>query len=238
MSNLVNQWQVTQGLQVAIDGPSGSGKGTIAAKLGEELGLPVLDTGLLYRYIGWRADEMNVSLDDENAVLSMLESAVASMEWKAEGIFFIQAEEKKDCTSLLRSESAGSCASKVAAMPKVREALLDVQRDIAKLGCIMDGRDIGTVVLPEAQVKFFLTASQRERARRRWSQLKAKGEEVNLEHIANELKVRDARDTDRDCAPLEKAIDAIHIDSTIMSMDDVVERILNVLERRKLIIKP
>jgi cytidylate kinase len=234
----MRSWQVSDGLQVAIDGPSGSGKGTIAAMLGAELGLPVLDTGLLYRYIGWRVEEEGVLLDDENSVLSMLEDAVAAMDWKAEGVFFNQAGEKKDCTSALRSENAGARASQVAAMPKVRAALLDVQRQIAKQGCVMDGRDIGTVVLPDAQAKFFLTASQRERARRRWSQLKGKGEEVSLDYVAAELKARDARDMDRDCAPLEKAEDAISIDSTTMSMDDVVERMLNILERRKLIIKP
>ncbi len=231
----MSRWQCIQGLQVAIDGPSGSGKGTIAAMLGDELGLPVLDTGLLYRYMGWYVEEHGASLDDENAVLSMLGDAVAVMDWRADGIFVAQGNEKKDCTSLLRSESAGSSASKVAVMPQVRVALLGVQRDIAKLGCVMDGRDIGTVVLPDAQAKFYLTASQRERARRRWSQLKAKGEEVDLDSIAADLKARDARDIDRDCAPLEKAMDAIQIDSTTMSMDDVVDRILNVLERRKLI---
>jgi len=237
MSGLVCEWQVSQGLQIAIDGPSGSGKGTIAAMIGEALALPVLDTGLLYRYVGWRADEEGVSLDDENAVLSMLDTAITSMVWKAEGIFLKEGDAEKDCTSRLRDENAGARASKVAAMPQVRAALLDVQREIAKLGCVMDGRDIGTVVLPDAQAKFFLTASQRERARRRWSQLKAKGVDADLERIAAELKARDARDMDRDCAPLVKAVDAIHIDSTIMRMDDVVERILNVLERRKLINK-
>jgi len=233
----MSRWSVNPSLQIAIDGPSGSGKGTIAALVGEELALPVLDTGLLYRYIGWRAEEESVSLDDENAVLSMLNGAITSMVWKADGIFFKEADVEKDCTSQLRDENAGARASKVAAMPQVRAALLDVQRDIAKLGCVMDGRDIGTVVLPDAQAKFYLTASQRERARRRWSQLKAKGEDADLERIAAELRERDARDTDRDCAPLEKAMDAIHIDSTTMTMDDVVDRILNVLERRKLINK-
>ncbi len=233
----MSRWLVNQGLQIAIDGPSGSGKGTIAALIGEELALPVLDTGLLYRYIGWRAEEEAVSLDDENAVLSMLDNAITSMVWKADGIFFKEADVEKDCTSQLRDENAGARASKVAAMPQVRAALLDVQRDIAKLGCVMDGRDIGTVVLPDAQAKFYLTASQRERARRRWSQLKAKGADADLERIAAELRERDERDTDRDCAPLEKAMDAIHIDSTTMTMDDVVDRILNVLERRKLINK-
>ncbi len=229
----MSRWLVTAGLQLAIDGPSGSGKGTIAKLMGEELCLPVLDTGLLYRFIGWRADEAGLTLDDEQAVLQILPTMISTMAWKAQGIFF----EQKDCTSLLRSESAGSRASKVAAMPQVREALLDVQRELARLGCVMDGRDIGTVVLPEAQAKFYLTASQRERARRRWSQLKEQGKNADLERIAAELKDRDARDMDRDCAPLEKAKDAVHVDSTIMRMDDVVERILNVLERRKLITK-
>ncbi len=233
----MSRWQVIDGLQIAIDGPSGSGKGTIAALVGAELALPVLDTGLLYRYIGWRAAEQGVSLDDENAVLSMLDRAIASMLWKPQGIFLKEADVEKDCTSQLRDENAGARASQVAAMPQVRAALLGVQRDIAKMGCIMDGRDIGTVVLPDAQAKFFLTASQRERARRRWSQLKAKGEDADLERIAAELKARDARDKDRDCAPLEKAVDVIHIDSTTMRMDDVVDRILNILERRKLIKK-
>ncbi|MDQ7003083.1 MAG: (d)CMP kinase [Ghiorsea sp.] len=233
----MSKWQVKQGLQIAIDGPSGSGKGTIAALIGQTLALPVLDTGLLYRYVGWRAEEDAVLLDDENAVLSMLDSAIKTMVWKAEGIYFKQGDVEKDCTSSLRSENAGARASKVAAMPQVRAALLDVQREIAKLGCVMDGRDIGTVVLPDAQAKFFLTASQRERARRRWSQLKAKGEEADLERISAELRERDERDKDRDCAPLAKAVDAIHIDSTTMMMDDVVDRILNVLERRKLINK-
>ena len=233
----MSRWSVNQGLQIAIDGPSGSGKGTIAALIGEELALPVLDTGLLYRYVGWRAEEEGVSLDDENAVLSMLGDAINAMVWKADGIFLKEADDEKDCTSQLRDENAGARASQVAAMPQVRAALLDVQRNIAKLGCVMDGRDIGTVVLPNAQAKFYLTASQRERARRRWSQLKAKGEDADLERIAAELRERDERDTDRDCAPLEKALDAIHIDSTTMAMDDVVDRILNVLERRKLINK-
>jgi len=233
----MSSWQCVEGLQIAIDGPSGSGKGSIASMLGEALDLPVLDTGLLYRFVGWRAASAQVSLDDEEAVLNMLNDAVKDMEWQAKGIFFGEGVEKKDCTSLLRSESAGSNASKVAAMKDVRHALLEVQRDIAKLGCVMDGRDIGTVVLPDAQGKFFLTASQRERARRRWNQFKAKGEDADLDSIAAELKARDARDMSRDCAPLEKAVDAIHIDSTTLSMDDVVDRMLTVLERRKLITK-
>lgn len=229
----MSSWQTVQGLCIAIDGPSGSGKGTIAHLLGQELLLPVLDTGLLYRYLGWRTEVMGVSLNDADAVLNVIPQAIQAMDWRVEGIYF----EQKDCTSLLRSEDAGSRASKVAAMSKVRSALLDVQREVSQRGCVMDGRDIGTVVLPDAQAKFFLTASQRERARRRWSQLKTNGKPADLELIAVELKKRDERDMERDCAPLVKAADAIHIDSTTMRMDDVVDRILNVLERRKLMTK-
>jgi len=226
-------WQVNAGLRIAIDGPSGSGKGTIATLLGQTLALPVLDTGLLYRFLGWQAEENQVSLHDENAVLALIPEAISQMDWRAEGIFLAQ----NDCTSLLRGEDAGSRASLVAAMPQVRASLLDVQRKIAKLGCVMDGRDIGTVVLPDAEAKFFLTASQRERARRRWAQLKEKGQDFSIEQIADELRERDARDMARECAPLEQAVDAIRIDSTTLRMDDVIDRMMTVLERRKLITK-
>ena len=226
-------WQVNAGLRIAIDGPSGSGKGTIATLLGQTLALPVLDTGLLYRYLGWQAEENQVSLHDENAVLALIPQAISQMDWRAEGIFLAQ----NDCTSLLRGEDAGSRASLVAAMPQVRASLLGVQRQIARLGCVMDGRDIGTVVLPDAEAKFFLTASQRERARRRWAQLKEKDQDFSIEQIADELRERDARDMARECAPLEQAVDAIRIDSTTLRMDDVIDSMMTVLERRKLIIK-
>ncbi len=224
-------WKPIEGLQVAMDGPSGSGKGTVARLVGEELGLPVLDTGLLYRFAGWQTAETDVDMMDEQTVLQVLQAVLPKMDWRAEGIFF----ESKDCTSLLRGEDVGSLASQVAHYPKVRGLLLDVQRDIALSGCVMDGRDIGTVVLPDAQAKFFLTASQRERARRRWAQLHVKDKELSIEQVADELMARDERDAGRDCAPLERAKEAIQIDSTIMRVDEVVDRILAVLERRDLI---
>lgn len=224
-------WQVTQGLQVAIDGPSGSGKGTIAAALGSALGLPVLDTGLLYRFVGWLCEREGVDAGDEGTVLSLLKQHLPEMEWRAEGIFYV----KEDCTSRLRGEDVGALASRVAALPEVRQTLLARQRELARQGCIMDGRDIGTVVLPEAQAKFFLTASQRERARRRWQQLHGRGADVSLEQVLDELKARDERDAGRDCAPLIKADGAIQIDSTTMRIDEVVDRMLGVLERRQLI---
>jgi len=221
------------GLRIAIDGPSGSGKGTVAAMVGRELALPVLDTGLLYRFLGWLATEKGVFLDDEDAVLKLLESVISDIRWRAEGIFF----ENRDCTPLLRGEDVGACASQVAALSRVRATLLDLQRKLAEQGCVMDGRDIGTVVLPDAQAKFFLTASRRERARRRWTQLNQSGVEASLQQIVDDLKVRDTRDSGRDCSPLEKAKDAIEIDSTTLRIDEVVDRVLVVLERRELIKK-
>lgn len=226
-----SDWIPVAGLRIAVDGPSGSGKGTVARLIGEELGLPVLDTGLLYRFLGWLSGERGAGLDDEDTVHALLTEAMAAIEWRAEGIFF----ENRDCTHLLRSEDVGARASKVAAMPKIRAALLDVQRRLAVNGCVMDGRDIGTVVLPDAEAKFFLTASQRERARRRWAQLNDAGVDVSMERIISDLKARDERDSGRDVAPLERAEDAIRIDSTTLRIDEVIDRILAILERRELI---
>ena len=227
----MGEWMPVSTLRIAIDGPSGSGKGTVAAMVGKELGLPVLDTGLLYRFLGWLATERQVALDDADAVLELLQRVIDGIEWRAAGIFF----ENRDCTQLLRGEDVGASASKVAAMPKVRRMLLELQHKLAEQGCVMDGRDIGTVVLPDAEAKFFLTASQRERARRRWSQLNERGADIPLQQIVEDLKARDERDSGRDCSPLEKAKDAIQIDSTTMRIDEVVDRVLAVLERRELI---
>lgn len=227
----MGEWTPASRLRIAIDGPSGSGKGTVASMVGKELGLPVLDTGLLYRFLGWLAGERQVSLDDADAVLLLLQDVVSNIAWRVEGIFF----ENRDCTPLLRGEDVGASASKVAAMPEVRSRLLELQHKLAEQGCVMDGRDIGTVVLPDAEAKFFLTASPRERARRRWSQLNQSGVDVSLQQIVDDLKMRDERDSGRDCSPLERAKDAIQIDSTTMRIDEVVDRVLAVLERRALI---
>jgi cytidylate kinase len=224
-------WQAMDGLQVAIDGPSGSGKGTIATMIAEALALPVLDTGLLYRFTGWRAVEAGADLESVAPVVEALQQALPKLDWRPEGIFF----DGGDCTSLLRSEDVGAYASKVAAMPEVRSLLLDVQRRLATHGCVMDGRDIGSVVLPDAQAKFFLTASPRERARRRWAQLHGSNSDVSIDAVVAELKARDERDAGRDCAPLEQARGAIRIDSTTMRIDEVVDRMLAVMERRQLI---
>ena len=224
-------WKAINGLQIAIDGPSGSGKGTVAAMLGDEVGLPVLDTGLLYRFTAWQAEQAGVDVHHEDAVLQQLKCSLKDMNWCSDGIYFLG----KDCTSLLRSEGVGALASVVAASDTLRQALLDVQRQLATHGCVMDGRDIGSVVLPDAHAKFFLTASLRERARRRWTQLKQHDEELSIDAVAADLKARDQRDSERTCAPLQHTEGAIRIDSTVMRIDEVVDRMLAVLERRALI---
>ncbi|MDQ6982646.1 MAG: (d)CMP kinase [Mariprofundus sp.] len=226
----MSEWHAIEGLTIAIDGPSGSGKGTVAKMLAEETGLPVLDTGLLYRLIGSMAREQRIPLESESTLAEFVGDLLGLIEWTVDGIYF----NGKNITNTLRSEQAGEAASKVATMSLVRKKLIGLQRQLARNGCIMDGRDIGTVVLPNAPAKFFLTASVRERARRRWSQLKNESGS-NLGEVVAELKMRDQRDTERQHAPLKQAADAIVIDSTTMRADEVVDRMLGVLERRKLI---
>ncbi len=227
----MSEWQAIEGLQVAIDGPSGSGKGTVAALLAEAIGLPVLDTGLLYRFVGAMALERGIDLDDEQALADLSAELVPAMDWRPDGLWY----RGEDYQERVRGEAMGAAASKVAACMKVRENLLAVQRRRAASGCIMDGRDIGSVVLPHAQAKFFLTASLRERARRRWAQYKDRHAGKDIEEVLTELKMRDQRDSERQHAPLRQAEDAIVIDSTTMRADEVVDRILGILERRKLI---
>ncbi len=227
----MREWQAIDGLQVAIDGPSGSGKGTVASRLAEEVGLPVLDTGLLYRFVAAVALERDVDLEDEAQLAALSRDLVDQIDWRDDGIFF----GGRDYTDRVRGEAVGAGASRVAACEAVRENLLPLQRRRAASGCIMDGRDIGSVVLPDAQAKFFLTASLRERARRRWAQYKSRNPDTDLEQVLLELKMRDQRDAERQHAPLRQAADAIAIDSTTLRADEVVDRMLGVLERRKLI---
>ena len=156
---------------------------------------------------------------------------VSTIDWQADGIHF----QGENWAERLRGEDAGAAASQVAASPQLRACLLDAQRQAAARGCIMDGRDVGTVVLPHAQAKFFLTASLRERARRRWAQLQGRRQEASFDQVIEDLRHRDQRDMQRTHSPLKPAEDAISIDSTTMRADEVVDRMLAVLERRGLI---
>jgi len=211
---------------ITIDGPSGSGKGTIAQLLADRLGWRVLDSGALYRLVGYAVDQAGMGFEDQNKInkiASELHVEFDNGEIRLAGV---------EVTDLIRTEHAGNNASKVAAMPGVRAALLDWQRDYAILpGLVADGRDMGTTVFPRAGVKIFLTASAEERARRRHKQLKEKGLPANLAALTTEIEERDARDRSRTASPLLAAPDAIEIDSTALGIGDVVSRVLREAHR-------
>ncbi|MFO7287358.1 MAG: (d)CMP kinase [Gammaproteobacteria bacterium] len=209
---------------VTVDGPSGSGKGTVSRALAKRLGWHLLDSGALYRVTALAAQRAGVDLGNEAEVARV----AASLD-----VQFSEGEQERvllagdDVTHELRTEQCGEAASKVAAMPAVRRALLDRQRAFAvPPGLVADGRDMGTGVFPDALLKVFLTASPEERARRRYKQLIEKGIDVNLHDLSREIAQRDERDANRPVAPLAPAADARIIDSTRMSPEEVTERIL------------
>lgn len=201
---------------VAVDGPAASGKGTIATRLAAELGLPVLDTGLLYRAVGVLMDRAGLSLDDEGA------AAAAAVTLSA-GLLSDPA---------LRTRAAGELASRVAVHPRVRDALLEFQRTFARQdgGAVLDGRDIGTVICPEAPVKLFVTATPEVRAERRWKQLSAQGEEVAYQDVLADIRKRDARDGARDAAPMKAAPDAALLETTEMTIEQAADAARRIVE--------
>ncbi len=211
---------------ITIDGPSGSGKGTIAALLAKKLGWQVLDSGALYRLVGLAARNKGLDFSNESALADVAEKLDVVFE---DGKIFLY---KQDVTDSIRSETAGNDASIVAAVPAVRDALLKWQQQCAsEHGLVADGRDMGTVVFPHAPLKFFLTASAEERANRRYKQLKEKGMSANLAHLIEKIRERDERDMSRSAAPLRPADDAIDIESSNLTIDEVMEKILrNVAE--------
>jgi cytidylate kinase len=206
---------------ITIDGPSGSGKGTIAEQVAKRLGWHCLDSGALYRLVGLAAERAGIELDQAGKLADLARTMEA--EFKG-GCVFLQGE---DVSTAIRTETAGNAASKVAALPEVREALLDWQRAYARApGLVADGRDMGSVVFPGAQVKIFLTASAEERAQRRYKQLKEKGLDVNLAHLIAEIRERDDRDRNRSVAPLVAPAGALEVESTTLSIDEVFERVM------------
>ncbi|MGO1692099.1 MAG: (d)CMP kinase [Marinobacter sp.] len=210
---------------IAVDGPGGSGKGTVTQMLAKKLGWHLLDSGALYRLTALAATHQNVSLDDEAELIRVAASLDVAFEPTPEGepVKVILAGE--DVTGDIRTETCGNNASKIAVMQPVRDALLQRQRDFQKKpGLVADGRDMGTVVFPAAPVKIFLTASAEERARRRFSQLKAAGVDVSIDAVLEEIRVRDERDMNRSAAPLKPADDAQVIDSTGLSIQEVLDR--------------
>lgn len=214
---------MNQGPVITIDGPSGAGKGTVSQLIAEKLGWHMLDSGALYRLLALAVSHHGMSVDDVETLKVLAEHLdvqfTQSEEGKAEIIL-----EGEVVTQAIRTEEVGNSASKLAAIPEVREGLLLRQRAFSQLpGLVADGRDMGTVVFPGAQIKIFLTASAEERAQRRFQQLQQKGEAVNLAELIDTIKERDERDANRAVAPLVPAPGALIVDSTNLTIEQVVE---------------
>ncbi|MFT4580367.1 MAG: cytidylate kinase [Gammaproteobacteria bacterium] len=209
---------------ITIDGPSGTGKGTLAARLAKLLGWHLLDSGALYRVVAYVARQRQVALDETDSLSDIASSLALEFRLGDDSVQILVNDE--DVTDKIRSESAGSDASEVAAIPKVRDALLVYQRECLRPpGLVADGRDMGTVVFTTAALKIFLTASPEVRAQRRYKQLKQKGIDVNLARLSEDIAARDRRDEQREVSPLHPASDAIILDTTALNIASVEESV-------------
>ena len=217
---------------IAIDGPAGAGKSTIAKRLAKELGYQYVDTGAIYRTVAYFMDLWGVSPKDIDGITRYIDELTIGIEYDEEGVQHMIMN-GMDVTDDIRTQDISQKASLVSAHAIVREMLLDMQRDVAKqYNVIMDGRDIGTVVLPKANVKIFLTASAEVRAQRRTDELIAKGQKANYNQILKEIQQRDYQDTHREVAPLKLARDSIKVDTSEMDLDQVIAEIKTIVGKK------
>jgi len=220
------------GLVIAIDGPSGAGKSTVARLLAERLGYIYIDTGAMYRAIGWKAKREGIDPADEQGLAGLCSRTEVTIKQDNKNpSFFVDGI---DVSSEIRTPEMGMLASAVSKSPAVRGRLLTLQRELGESGgVVMDGRDIGTVVFPDADLKFYLDASAEERGRRRYLELRAKGMDVDRARITQEIEQRDRQDSGREIAPLKQADDALLIDSSSMAIDEVLSRMVSEIVKVK-----
>ncbi len=224
---------MTAAYNIAIDGPAGAGKSTIAKALAKKLGFVYVDTGAMYRAMGLYFDRQGISMDDEEGISRACGDISISIRYQDGTQRVILNGE--DVSDLIRTEEVGHLASACSVYAAVRQKLLSLQRDLAaSTDVIMDGRDIGTCVLPDAQTKIYLTASVEVRARRRYKELLEKGKESSLAEIEEEIRARDYRDMNREIAPLKQAEDAVYLDSSDMTIDQVIDAIIGAAVSRGL----
>ncbi len=216
---------------IAIDGPSGAGKSTISKTVAKKMGIVHIDTGAIYRTIGLYFYQQGINCADADKIVPQLDKINIELEITPEGQKMLL--DGKDVSLDIRQHHISQCASQVSAIPQVREYLLSMQREFAKKqSVVMDGRDIGTVVLPDADIKIFLTASPESRAQRRYEELLERGESVSLDKILEDVKTRDYNDSHREIAPLKPADDSILVDTTGFELQDSINKIIGIIEEK------